>query len=280
MTVNELVELATDYFQGVTVDETIRAIRNTIRDVNGAFRGLHKLLTILEDSRFYHEYWHPKTQLPGTIQITPGAVPETDPSNLQGDNADFTIWLESGDVIYVNGALYTISDVIDDDSATITAPNITEPVLSLAYRIIDDQSIELNGLEKTLLRVYVNGELSREVKSFDQCTGEENAYIRAGYDRIVFNYLPENPRIALEGLYGISNIETRTDEIEMPQAWEAILTNGILFYLSKIPKFRDEQATADYSRHYYQKLRDLSASTDLSIAVNPPKWDYAKARKE
>jgi len=279
MMVNELVILAADYFEGINVDTVIRAIKNTIRDVNGSFRGLHKSVLVTDEGIPYNDYMYETFRLTGTIEIEAAPIPDN-PSVITGTNTLFETELVDQDQIMVNGTIYTVTNIVNDTNANTVEHDVEEDAGSVADKITDRSIITLTGLEKTILRVYVDGELSKEVLSFDQCSPQENAFMRLGYNRIAFRHIADDARVVIEGLFAIHNIENRTDSIEMPQSWEGILTNGLLFYISKLPKHRDNDAAQAYSTHYYQKLRDLATNTDVSLMTDYSHWNYAKARKD
>lgn len=280
MLVSELITHAVDYYDNITVDECMRAIRNVIRDINASFRGVYKRVDCIDGVNLYNGYTYKNTRLTGTVEIAPGAVPATDPSEMTGNNTEFTQELVVGDYIIVNNIIYRIASILDDDNATIQEPNITVVAGASLYKITSFTTFMLNGMEKTVLRIIVDNLICREVREFDRCHPEDYSFIRRGYNEVEFNNLPDFPKIEIEGLYALTLPENKGDEIlDFPPAWDGILTNGILFYLARRPKTKDADAVELYGSQYYNKLRNFAENTGVSLPVDYSAWDYANARK-
>ena len=245
MTVRELIAIAADVYEVTDIDLLFRAVNNVIRDINGVFRGLHKTRRIFSEDSFLPGYRYKGDRLTGTVQIA-GLPP-----NMAGTGTQFATELTVGDKITVNGQIYTVTAITNATIATVTPATQEQPALSIAYRIDSENTLILSGTEKTILKVIVDDLICQEVKDFDKLSETTYSYIRQGYNELHFADLPDDPTIEIEALFAIPFVADKTDEIDFPMAWEAIFTNGILYYISKIPRYRDTDASSIYSQHYY-----------------------------
>lgn len=272
MTVNDIIIQCVDMYDGVTVDEVFRCLGYVIKDINGKFRGLYDTYKAIEGNVFYNNYKYKGIDVTGTIEIAPD-VPGTNPSFISGTDTLFETELSVGSKIIVNGNVYTINTIDDDENGTIVENNITEPALSTAYRVDDFNQIVLSGREKKLFKIIVNGVIAKAVETFDRCYEREICYTRKGYNIIEFHHLPDNPTIEIEGLFALEQPQDRDETFNFPFTWDNLLSAGTLYYLAK--KRRDKDGIDLYSSTYYQVMRNFSEGQGMSIPQNRSDWNYA-----
>jgi len=273
MQVNDLILIAVDYFDNISIDPIFRSIKNVIRDINSEFRGLYKTITIIDNKALAPGYNYKNTRLTGTIAVAP-AIPPTDPSVITGTSTLFLTELSGGDYIAIGDTIYQVNGVTANGAATLIEAGVTIASPSVAYLITDFNTIVLSGAEKTLFDVTVDDVLCKEVKDFTISEEEDLDYIRVGFNELQFNYLPSFPKINLRGLFSLSQDITRESNIEIPLAWESVLTNGLLFYLNKMAKYRDTTGGTIYGEQYYRCLADFGNAMNQSLPKDNHNWNY------
>lgn len=275
MRVEDILEIAIDYFDGATVDQVIRATRNVVRDINASFMGIHKTVKVYDDGIFYEGYKFKNDKLTGTVQRQ-GAPNSED---VVGNGTEFTQELEVGDEIIIDSTVYIVQTITDDTSMSINRDEGDADADGLSfYKVIDSSSIELLGLEKRILRVIVDGYVCLEKKHFHDCDDDNYVFKRNSYNEISLNYFGDT--IHLECLYALPLPQNKSDIIEFPQAYDGIFTNGIVFYLARIPKLFSERLIESYAGIYFNMIRDLSKYTEGSIETNYQYWNYHTGRLE
>lgn len=259
MKVRELVAFAFEFFETITVDETIRAIRGVIREVNATYRGIERRVVAVDeilqdgfDSNGYNVY--------------------LDDMTLNKYDLDIEESVGVGDVIYINNVPFI---TIDDGYTIYSEEFLSNNIFSLEPLT----SLNLPDTTKEVSELYINDSPVKYVKAVNYSSSEPQ-YTFESPTVIRFNYKGKIDKIDVVGRFVFSPIRSLDDEIDIPAAWENLFYTGLLYYVYRMPRFKDAENMVIQQQLYYQTLKEFSdAGFMMSLKSEDNQWDYAKAKE-
>lgn len=155
-----------------------------------------------------------------------------------------------------------ITGVFDIEKAYEVAAGVVTTETGYSY----DEATQILTLPtrmKELRRVYLNDvALDQKTKTYayDSDHKKEGIYAVVSRDEL---YLPDAETdgdvVEIAMLKSVAKV-TGTDPatiIDVPPEWEEILLNGVLYYLTSMPNYRDEVVYEDSKEKFYTNLRSV-----------------------
>lgn len=284
MQVNELINIALDYLDDITIDEILRNIRNVIREINGVFMGVHKTVDVVKDGNVVSiDYLTNKKIADKVITI----YSKTD-NFIQVQNIALADKLSLGDLLSIKGYMRRAAkiEVADDIFTKITLDVPINEIINNThdlFLIAEDNTITLTGDEKHIFNVLIDGNEAVKVRTVKELKEHKYSFIRPSYDKLIINYPDREtlPDVQIRGLFALDTKISRTSTIDLPSAYDGLLVSGMMYFFYRQPRYAVLNAVESMAQPFYQMLNNFSETMNSTL---PPvgeqgNWDYYELRK-